>query len=568
MPKAVKTLLLAVVLSLAAPAFASASASATNKLPVSKLLFVAQGSPMASPQSMSTVPLHFTVSAGQAAAIAERSPTLIALHHRLHPLQVFPVVWLGSDPYWYVMFEYHGKLVGDANVSRTGTLMGAWTGPQAIASYTHGGVPWAVNGWFILVPAALLFMLPFIDPRRLRAITMLDGLAVLSFLASWELIAHANLEPGVWLAYPPLLYLAARLLWIGFGRSRSGGRLAPLLSTRTLLIALPLLLGARILLSLLAHEEIDVGYESVIGAYRLLHHLPIYWNDPNHGDTYGPIAYLAYAPFEMVFPWTNSLSNLRAADTAPIFFDLGTVVALIFLGRRLRSGADGTRLGLVLAWAWAACPFTTIGLVEHTNDALVAMLGVVSVLVISTPVVTGAVVGLAAAAKFSPAGLLPLLAAPRQRGAKGALVCVGAFVAVVVTAILSWLPPGGLHYFWQRTIGYQIHRVDVFSPWALHPGLHPAQTALEALALLLAAAVAFFPKERSLRRTCALAGAVMIAVQLPATHWFYYYIMWFLPFALVALLVGAPKLQPVAEPTVPDEWVVERGAGEPVLAEV
>jgi hypothetical protein len=44
--------------------------------------------------------------------------------------------------------------------------------------------------------------------------------------------------------------------------------------------------------------------------------------------------------------------------------------------------------------------------------------------------------------------------------------------------------------------------------------------------------------------------------------------MWFLPFALVALLVGAPKLQPVAEPTVPDEWVVERGAGEPVLAEV
>jgi uncharacterized membrane protein len=270
----------------------------------------------------------------------------------------------------------------------------------------------------------------------------------------------------------------------------------------------------------------------------------------------------------MVFPWTNSLSNLRAADAAPIFFDLGTVVGLIFLGRRLRSGAEGTRLGLVLAWAWAACPFTTIGLVEHTNDALVAMLGVGALLVISTPIITGAVVGLAAAAKFSPAGLLPLLAAPRQRGAKGALVCVGAFVAVVLTAILSWLPPGGLHYFWQWTIGYQIHRVDVFSPWALHPSLHPAQTALEALALLLAAAVAFFPKERSLRRTCALAGAVTIAIQLPATHWFYYYIMWFLPFALVALLVGPRTRLPVAEPTVPDEWVLERGASEPVLAEV
>ena len=194
--------------------------------------------------------------------------------------------------------------------------------------------------------------------------------------------------------------------------------------------------------------------------------------------------------------------------------------------------------------------------------------GIRDILVISTPLVTGAVVGLAAAAKFSPAGLLPLLAAPRQRGPKGALVCVGAFVAVVVTAVLSWLPPGGLHYFWQRTIGYQIHRVDVFSPWALHPGLHPVQTALEALALLLAAAVAFFPKERSLRRTCALAGAVTIAIQLPATHWFYYYIMWFLPFALVALLLGGRRRQPVTEPTVPEEWVLERDAGEPVLAEV
>jgi hypothetical protein len=31
---------------------------------------------------------------------------------------------------------------------------------------------------------------------------------------------------------------------------------------------------------------------------------------------------------------------------------------------------------------------------------------------------------------------------------------------------------------------------------------------------------------------------VTIAVQLPAMHWFYYYVMWFLPFALVALLAS------------------------------
>ena len=34
----------------------------------------------------------------------------------------------------------------------------------------------------------------------------------------------------------------------------------------------------------------------------------------------------------------------------------------------------------------------------------------------------------------------------------------------------------------------------------------------------------------------ALAGALTIAVQLPAVHWFYYYILWFLPFVLIAVL--------------------------------
>jgi hypothetical protein len=63
------------------------------------------------------------------------------------------------------------------------------------------------------------------------------------------------------------------------------------------------------------------------------------------------------------------------------------------------------------------------------------------------------------------------------------------------------------------------------------------QLALEVFAVVLALAVAFVPRDRSLVRTCALGGAVTIAVQLPAMHWFYYYVMWFLPFALVAFLV-------------------------------
>jgi hypothetical protein len=112
-------------------------------------------------------------------------------------------------------------------------------------------------------------------------------------------------------------------------------------------------------------------------------------------------------------------------------------------------------------------------------------------------------------------------------------------VVVVVTSIALYLPPGGISEFYDRTIGFQLSRPDVFSPWALHPGLHPIQTVIEVMAVLLVLAVAFVPKEPSMARICALAAGVTIAVQLPALHWFYYYILWFLPFVLVALL--APR---------------------------
>jgi Glycosyltransferase family 87 len=565
-PKRLITLLLTAVAALAIPAVAGASPPAPLKIPVSRLLFIQQGSPTAEVYSMSSVPLGFHSSAGQAVAAAEHTKTMQSLHRRLHPLHVYPFVWRNRHPYWYVVFQHQGKIVATADVSRYGKITGVWTGAQAIAPYAHGGFSWVLTSWMIFVPASLLFLLPFFDPRRLWRMTHLDALAFLAFLISYYLLAGAHLESAVWLAYPPLIYLLVRLLALGFRRGRDSARLAPLLGTRTLLFGLPLLLGARIVLSLIGHQEIDVGYESVIGASRILHHLPIYYNDPSHGDTYGPIAYLAYVPFVLAFPYNSGLNNLGAANAAAIVFDLGTVLGLILLGRRLRGGAEGMRLGLVLAWAWAACPFTIIGLIVHTNDALVSMLTVFALLVLRSPVFSGGLLGLATAAKFSPAALVPLIAAPRERGRKGALICGGSFVFVLALAIYSWLPPRGFGYFWQRTIHFQMTRLDVFSPWALHPGLRPVQTLLEVVSVIIAGAVAFIPRERSLAQVCALAGAVTIAIQLPATHWYYYYIIWFLPFALVAFVLSeAEAVEPATEETR-REWVIQPSEHEPAMA--
>jgi hypothetical protein len=61
------------------------------------------------------------------------------------------------------------------------------------------------------------------------------------------------------------------------------------------------------------------------------------------------------------------------------------------------------------------------------------------------------------------------------------------------------------------------------------------QTVVKVAAAGLALLVAFFPRRLSERGTAALGAAVLIAVQLTATHWFYLYIVWFLPFVLVAI---------------------------------
>jgi hypothetical protein len=55
------------------------------------------------------------------------------------------------------------------------------------------------------------------------------------------------------------------------------------------------------------------------------------------------------------------------------------------------------------------------------------------------------------------------------------------------------------------------------------------------VAAALALAVAWWPRRRAATQVAALAAAVLIAIQLGATHWFYFYVVWFLPFVLAAL---------------------------------
>ncbi len=555
--------LLAVTATASAAPPASVSVAANTRTSATPWGLSAQnpevGSALVRLPSMQSRPSGFALDAAQAMKVAETSPVLLAVHRHEHPLRVQPYLWRSGRFYWYITFAYHGQIVGLANVSAAGKLMGAWTGAQAIAPYTHGGYAPPFDKWWVLIPFSVAFLLPFLDLRRWRRSLHLDGLVLLSFMVSYLLFDNGIFDPSVWLVYPPLLYLLGRMLWLGTRSQRTRDRLAPLLPTGVLVAGLLALVGARIALALLGHQEMDVGTASVVGAHRIAHGLPLYFNDPGHGDTYGPFNYLAYMPFQALLPWTSGAAHPWAADAGAVAWDLLTVVALIVLGRKLRPGRSGTRLGLVMAWLWSACPITLLAVVVHTNDGLIALLSVLSLLVFASPVGRGAMLGLAAAAKFSPVALLPLFASPRLGGWKRSIVCGASCLGLTAATILLYLPPGGLSYFYQRTIGFQITRPDVFSPWALHPGLKPVQTVVEGLAIVLILAAPFLLRGRSLTRVCALAAAVTIAVQLPAVHWFYFYILWFLPFVLVALLARTPVAEsaapldsvPTTEPEAP-----------------
>jgi hypothetical protein len=89
-------------------------------------------------------------------------------------------------------------------------------------------------------------------------------------------------------------------------------------------------------------------------------------------------------------------------------------------------------------------------------------------------------------------------------------------------------------------VGYQLDRDSPFSIWGQHPGLRPVQIGLMILVAAAALAVLRWPRRLDMLTMTALSGALLIGIELTVTHWFYLYIPWFLPFALVAMVPDWP----------------------------
>lgn len=518
--------------------------------------------PTQTPLSERVAPPGFATSEDQAIAVADRTPAVRAARRAHRRLRSVGYVYAGRR--WEVDYFAARRAVVEVDVTAGGRVLRTFSGPQAESYLARGHFGRLADSPWVWLAACVLFLLPFADPRRPRRILHLDLAVVLSLGVSYLFFTRGDVRTSVPLVYPVLAYLLVRLLWLGRRPQRSEQPLVPLLPTAVLVAGLLALVGGRVALNVANDKVIDVGYASVVGADRVIRHQPLYVNNDVHGDTYGPVSYLAYIPFEQVFPFSGAWDSLPSAHAATIAFDLATLLGLFLLGGRLRDGLEGRRLGLALAWAWAACPFTLLAVGVNTNDGLVAMLLVYALLALGSPAGRGALVGLASAAKFAPLALAPLFLAGRgERDRRAWALGAVALAAAVAVPVLLLLPTGGVREFYDTTIGYQLGRLTPFSPWGQDPSLDWLSVSLEAGAVALALAVAVWPRgRRNLAQVAALGAAALIAVQLPAQYWFYLYVVWFAPFLFVALLApyrtGAATAAPLPPP--------EPAAREPVPA--
>ena len=505
----------------------------------------------------------------------------------------------------------------------SGAVTEAWTGPQVAWTMARG-----YEGAFggdelerlpIWLGFCALFLIGLADLRRPLSLRNLDLVALLSFSVSLWYFNDGDVFTSMPLVYPPLVYLLARMVWVGF-RGRGAPASRPVWPVWVLAAVTVFLAGFRVGLNLVAEQGddstrvIDVGYAGVIGAHRIANgeapygHMPVQENlkpcgasdaegevrdriqangrcessNPT-GDTYGPVAYLAYLPGLALFGWEGRWDELPAAHFTTIVFDLLALIGLALVGKRFggrgtaygapfrsaglarapsgktdgadRRDRDGEwRLAVTLPFAWAAYPFTQYTSNSNSNDAIAPALLVFGFWLAASPGGRGAFAALSSWVKFTSLLIVPLWAsypdALRRPRAKAVFASVFGLVSLLVfwVLLLEPTPLEAARVFYNRTIASQLERESPFSIWdwgQYHadgiPDLEVVQRILIPAVAVFALALFFVPRRKSPLQLAALTAAVLIAFELVLTHWFYLYLPWFLPFVVFAVVAPAAR---------------------------
>jgi hypothetical protein len=424
-----------------------------------------------------------------------------------------------------------------------------WVGDQVgwhMARGEYGAYGKHANYWWVWGPLALAFALAFIRTDRLFSLRNLDVVALLGFLVSHGFFRQGIVYEAVLLWYPPLIYLFVRTLLMGFGVSERVEKTSNF--PTWLLFALAGLTGGLVLALNLDARVIDVGYAGVVGADRILEGTIPYGNMPSDvgtGDTYGPLNYLLYVPFVLMFGFSGEWDFLPAAHALTAFSFVAGALALCFAGWKLA----GPKGGAALLFAWAAFPYTLYSANNNTNDIIVAAVSAVALATAASPIARGASIAAGFAIKLYPLILGPLWmmhdGAKRRPIVEFVLGGVGVFLLTFWVLLLDGQPIEAARLFYEKTIAFQGGRE---TPWAIFnqvPALGFLQQPLLAAVIFLAFIVAAWPRRRTMRRLAAFSAALVIGFQLTTNYWYYPYVTWFEPFVFLSLLLATHEKTPL-----------------------
>ena len=441
----------------------------------------------------------------------------------------------------------------------TGRVREAWTGPQVAWTMARGGAGAfggkTINGAWLWWWFCAVFLVGLADLRRLLSLRNLDLLALLSFSISLRFFNEGEIFWSAPLAYPPLIYLLGRCIWIarrdrppraghrsgrfgcspappsswpGFGWAERGG--AAKRDRRRLR-------GRRrrepdrergdaVRPHAGAGDQEPCGIADAEGEIRERIQTNGRCEASNpRGDTYGPVSYLAYMPGYAVFGWTGKWDELWAAHATSLLFDALCILGLALVGRRF----GGPRLAAVLAFAWAAYPFTLYVSNSDTNDAIMPALLIWGFWLASFAWARGAAVALAGWTKFAALLLAPLwLSYPNGwRAPAKQFVLVSQGPPCGLPDPVAGARPAARRARVRRPhlrlparprvavldLGLgQYHAKGV-------PDLHLVQQVLQVLLVGGAVLVAFVPRRKSILQLAALTAAVLIGFEVVLTHW-------------------------------------------------
>jgi hypothetical protein len=533
----------------------------------------------------------------QAIAIAVAQPKIASWLHRYDASELQRSAdYDASTGQWSVRVDSPtaGEVASATIDDQGGRVTESLAGPQVAWQIARGGGVGGktLNRGVVWVAFCLVFLVGLADFRRPLSLRNLDLLVLLSFSFSlWE-FNRGHVFAAASLAYPPLAYLIVRCAWIA-RRGRA--------TTLTTQWPVWILVGATVFLTTFrigldyhSANVIDVGYAGVIGAQRIVDGTTPYGTFPRldslkpcgppgadgvvhdrvqangrcerelpTGDTYGPVTYESYIPGLELFGWTGHWDRLPAARFSSVLFDLLALGGMAAVGWRF----GGEKLAATLAFAWVAYPFTQYAPNSGTNDVLMPALLLLGFLALTSPASRGAAVAASGWSKFAAFIVAPLwatyptLAWPR-RLLSYALGFAAATAATVWIVFLDGRPLHALRVFYDRTLKIQYDRHSPFSLWdwgqyhaAGIPDLHWLQQVLQVVLVLVAVGLALVPRRKSPLQLAALTALLIAGFEAVLTHWSYYYIPWFFPFAALAVFASGSGALASAQSTRGDEDV-------------